>query len=164
MIYYMTVLVPIYIYHQSTYCFLQWKWKKERRFIDVLVPVISSVYYIHLMIQGLLWKKVITLMMMMMVISNRSIPIRQLPNDSNGITWWWFRSEVDTKQNDDDFDPEIDISIRNKLIMIPVRDTTQKIPDNDISYSPSDNNLPFLVSIPAITAKIEEKELQSKWQ
>ena len=56
------------------------------------------------------------------------------------------------------------IPVRNKfrsetkLIMIPVRDTTRKIPDNDISYSPSDNNLPFLVAIPATTAKIEEKE------
>ena len=37
---------------------------------------------------------------------------------------------------------------------IPFRNT----PDNDISYSPSDNNLPFLVAIPATTAKIEEKE------
>ena len=57
------------------------------------------------------------------------------------------------------FDTKLMITIRSRSDTYPFSGPTiRKIPDNDISYSPSDNNLPFLVAIPATTAKIEEKE------
>ena len=89
----MTNDIIYFIYIPVNISFPELKMKERRRFNDVLVPVISSVYYIHLMIQGLLWKS-------------------DNPDDDDGdfepeysdptITWWLIPMELP----DNDFDPK----------------------------------------------------------
>ena len=82
-----------------------------------------------------------------------------------------WHTELQTKELPDNDSNQDDMEQQNYLMMISIRNRSKtypfsgprqipirKIPDNDTSYSPSDNNLPFLVSMPATTAKIEEKE------
>ena len=56
---------------------------------------------------------------------------------------------------------QIKFRSETKLMMILIQKYNPKLPDNDTSYSPSNNNLPLLVSNRQQQQKIEEKETRN---